>query len=58
MGAQEPRGSAASARGVPQSALETPPIWDPLERVFYTIFVDHKLSDRVFLLYMYPAAQL
>ena len=28
----------------------------PLERVLYTIFVDHKLSDRVFLLY--SAAQL
>ena len=42
-------------RRAPKCARDAP-IWDPLERVFYTIFVDHKLSDRVFLLY--PAAQL
>ena len=45
----------AGPRRAPKCARDAP-IWDPLERVFYTIFVDHKLSDRVFLLY--PAAQL
>ena len=49
-GSLEPRGSAASARGEPQSALETPPAGPPLKGVFYTIFLDHKLSDRDFLL--------
>ena len=45
----------AGPRRAPKCARDAP-IWDPLERVFYTIFVDLKLSDRVFLLY--SAAQL
>ena len=39
-----------------QKCARDGPHLDPLERVFYTIFMDHKLSDRGFLLY--PAVQL
>ena len=50
-----PRASRIGRAG-PRRAPKCAPHLDPLERVFYTIFMDHKLSDRGFLLY--PAAQL
>ena len=45
----------AGPRRAPKCARDDPS-WNPLERVFHTIYVNHELSDRFFLLY--PAAQL